>query len=131
MGANTEYIKLETIEKTEWDRIREGGGGGDSSGVIFVPFTVTETGASTTADFSEVLAAVQAGKYVVAKVVSGGMTVCGGLTYIYPDVDPEVLAFCVVAENSKPDEQPKPGIFKIAWSASGINATIINLAVSE
>lgn len=69
MGANTEYISLDLIEKEEWDRIREGGGGGGStlpdvtaadngkllgvnngewdkvdapSGTLFVPFTVTK-----------------------------------------------------------------------------------------
>ena len=131
MGANTEYIKLETIEKNEWDRIREGG---NSSGVIFVPFAVTEgehgANVTTTANFADVKAEVEAGKNVIAKVTFNGLIVCGGLSVIYPDTEPTVFSFCVVVDNSRWDEVPAPQLFKIALSAEGAAAAITNLTVA-
>lgn len=159
MSANTEYVSIDLVEKQTWDNIVNGGGGSSLPAVttddngkllgvtggawgkvdaqtenVFVPFTVTadQQGANvtTTADFADVKAAVEAGKNVIAKVTYDGMIVCGGLSGIYPDINPTVLGFCVVVDISNPGEQPAPQLFKISWGAEGAVATITNLTVA-
>lgn len=145
MAANEETVSIDTVKKTLWDSLEalgekisgetlsalmeiiEGGGSG-GGGIIYVPFVLSagsKTGTfnvETTANFNDVVAAVNGNKLVVGTVTGmDGLAFLLSLTTAVPSVEsPTMLVFCGVTDmSSAPGGNPQPSMMTIWFGNDG------------
>ena len=102
---------------------------------VFVPFTVTTVNdvatVTTTANFSDVVADVEAGKNVIAAVdVNGALMLYAPLSIKSPITNPIVLRFSVVADFASSGEPSAPCLRTIQFTANAVSIDSVDLAVA-
>ena len=102
---------------------------------VFVPFTVTTINdvatVTTTANFSDVVADVEAGKNVIAAVdVNGALMLYAPLSIKSPIINPSALDFSIVVDLSGSSEPSAPTLKRIIFTADAVSLDSVDLAVA-
>ena len=141
-GGSTSYTFKLRFGSGDSDTLFYGAGFSESATVVltavppetvFVPFTVGSGGASTTATFNDVKAAVAADKNVIAKIaLASGMTVYGGLTG-KAELEGEIVQVyfgLVIDFAAAAGATPAPQLMQITFNAGGVTAKVLDLTVA-